>query len=130
VEKTAQVNRDASIMKVAVVPKPDALFRSYYLHFTRAEGVFAVNASTGPITQIQAQHSFDQTVQNLVSRYGPPTRETKNGDLIWDHPISPVGIFRISISIQPSDGSSVVMLFYIFDNNKTYSLADAENTVR
>lgn len=121
IEKTAQVNREASIMKVAMVPKPDEAFRSYYLHFTRTEGVFAVNSSTGSIPVTQAQHIFDQTVQDLTSQYGLPTREAQNGDLIWDQPRSRIGIFRITASIQPANDSSVVVLFYIFDNNKTYS---------
>ena len=121
VSKTSQVTRNASIMKLATVPRPDKLFRSYYVHFTPREGVFAVTSSTGPIPLMQAQDVFNQTLQSLIDQYGFPTPEAQNGDLIWDHPIADAGIFRITISLQPSSGNFVVILFYIFDNNRTYS---------
>ena len=121
ISQTAQASRNASVMKLATVPRPDELFRSYYVHFTAADGVFAVTSSTGPIPLVQARDAFDQTVQNLINEHGYPTSEEQNGNLIWDRPISRSGISRIIIALQSSHDNSVVLLFYLFDNNRTYN---------
>ena len=118
VEQTATLpGRDrSSAEKLAIVPDPDPLFKSYYVLFSRSDGVFGVVASSGLISYADAEAGYQQLIGRLSQEFGAPM-SGEQGELVWNQINSRTGIIQIAASRQDKGDTSVFTVTYLFKNS-------------
>lgn len=119
IEKTAMVTRKIYALKLVTTPKPDDRFDMYYVHLTRSDGVFGLNAGTEPMPKNQAHTLYNQLEREFSSKFGSPTKSDAN-NIVWENPPSDAGLFRVTLSKKDDGPDGQVSVFYIFNNNTDY----------